>query len=51
MMAYKDSCDGCPRVPVWSSPNILIQGVSAGDAESDNARVIVENAARVAGFR
>lgn len=51
MMAYKDSCDGCPRVPVWSSPNILIRGVSAGDAESDNARVIVENAARVAGFR
>lgn len=51
MMAYKDSCDGCPRVPVWSSPRILIKGLPAGDAESDNARVITENAARVAGFR
>lgn len=51
MMAYKDSCDGCPRVPVWSSPNIVIRGIPAGDAESDNARVITENAARVAGFR
>ncbi len=51
MMAYKDSCDGCPRVPVWSSPGIAIRGIPAGNAESDNARVIAENAARVAAFR
>jgi hypothetical protein len=51
MMAYKDSCDGCPRVPVWSSPRIMIRGVPAGNVESDNARVISENAARVAAFR
>ena len=51
MMAYKDSCDGCPRVPVWSNPRVMIRGVPAGNAESDNARVISENAARVAAFR
>ena len=51
MMSYKDSCDGCPRVPVWSSPNVMVQGVPAGNAESDNARVIAEQAARVAKFR
>lgn len=51
MMSYKDSCDGCPRIPVWSSPSIKIKGVPAGDAASDNARVIAEEAARVAAFR
>ena len=52
MMSYKDSCDGCPRVPVWSSPMVKVQGVPAGNAASDdNARVIAENAARVAKFR
>lgn len=51
MMGYKDSCDGCPRIPVWSSPAIKIKGVPAGDEESDNARVIAEEAARVAAFR
>jgi hypothetical protein len=51
MMAYKDSCDGCRRIPVWSSPFVRIGGVAAGNAERDNARVIAENAARVASFR
>jgi hypothetical protein len=51
MMSYKDSCDGCPRIPVWSSPAIRIKGVPAGDATSNNARVIAEEAARVAAFR
>lgn len=51
MMAYKDGCDGCPRVPIWSSPMVKVRGVAAGNAQSDNARVIAENAARVAAFR
>lgn len=51
MMSYKDSCDGCPRLPVWSNPDVLVHGVRAGDASSNNARVILEGAARVAGFR
>jgi hypothetical protein len=51
MMSYKDSCEGCPRIPVWSSPAIRIKGMPAGDATSDNARVIAEEAARVAAFR
>ena len=51
MMSYKESCDGCPRVPVWSNPDLKVRGERAGDAKSNNARVIAEQAARVAGFR
>lgn len=51
MMSYKDSCDGCSRRPVWSGPEVKVDGVPAGDAETDNAKVIREEAARVAGFR
>ncbi len=51
MMSYKESCDGCPRVPVWSNPAIKIHGEPAGDDKADNARVIAEQAARVAAFR
>jgi hypothetical protein len=51
IMSYKDSCGGCPRIPVWSSPKVLIKGEPAGTLELDNARVIVEHAARVASFR
>jgi hypothetical protein len=52
IMSYKESCGGCPRLPVWSSPNVMVRGKSAGNAEfDDNARVIAEHAARVAGFR
>jgi peptidyl-Asp metalloendopeptidase len=51
IMSYKDSCGGCQRIPVWSSPKVLIKGEPAGTAELDNARVIVEQAARVANFR
>jgi hypothetical protein len=50
MMSYKDSCDGCVRLPVWSNPNALVHDMPAGNATSDNARVIAEEAARVAGF-
>ena len=51
IMSYKDSCGGCPRLPVWSSPKVLVNGEPAGTPEQDNARVIAEQAARVAGFR
>jgi len=51
MMAYKESCHGCPRIPVWSSPGIKVNGVAAGDERSNNARVIAEEAARVAAYR
>ena len=51
MMSYEESCDGCPRLPIWSSPLLKVRGVAAGDATADNARVISEGAARVAGFR
>jgi hypothetical protein len=26
IMSYKQSCGGCPRLPVWSSPNVLVKG-------------------------
>ena len=50
MMSYKDSCGGCMRLPVWSNPDVMVRGVPAGNASSDNARVIAESAGRVAGF-
>jgi peptidyl-Asp metalloendopeptidase len=51
IMSSKESCGGCPRVPVWSSPTVLIKGEPTGNAKLDNARVIAEQAARVAAFR
>ena len=32
-MSYKESCNGCPRLPVWSSPKVLVRGEPAGTAE------------------
>ena len=51
IMSYKESCGGCPRLPVWSSPRLMIRGEPAGTPNTDNARVITEQAARVANFR
>ena len=51
IMSYKESCGGCPRVPVWSSPKVMVKGEPAGTSDLDNARVIAEQAARVAAFR
>ena len=51
IMSYKESCGGCPRLPVWSSPKVLVKGEPAGTPDLDNARVISEQAARVAAFR
>jgi peptidyl-Asp metalloendopeptidase len=51
IMSYKASCGGCLRLPVWSSPKVMIRGEPAGTPDLDNARVIAEQAARVAGFR
>jgi metallopeptidase family M12-like protein len=51
IMSYKDSCGGCPRLPVWSSPTVLVNGEPAGTIELDNARIIAQQAARVAAFR
>lgn len=51
MMSYEETCGGCQRLPIWSTPVLKVSGVPAGDAMADNARVIAEGAARVAGFR
>ncbi len=51
MMSYKAGCNGCPRLPIWSTPAPVKDGRPAGSAENNNARVISEQAARVAAFR
>jgi hypothetical protein len=51
MMSYQEGCNGCPRIPFWSNPRILYQGEPTGTPASDNARVILEQAERVAKFR
>lgn len=52
MMSYKQACGGCKRLPIWSSPEIKINGGPAGDeAQHNNAKVIRDQAARVARFR
>ena len=51
IMSYKESCNGCPRIPVWSSPLVQVKGEPAGTADLDNARVLREQAGRVAAFR
>src|SRR5262249_22730671 len=44
IMSYKESCGGCPRVPVWSSPTVLVRGEPASQTELHNASVIREHA-------
>jgi Metallo-peptidase family M12 len=51
IMGSKESCGGCPRLPVWSGPTVLVNGEPAGTAELDNASVIAREAERVATFR
>ena len=50
MMSYKQNCGDCPRIPVWSNPDIVIGGLAAGNASSNNAKVLREQAARVSHF-
>jgi hypothetical protein len=51
IMSYKQSCDGCPRVPIWSNPTMTYKGDPAGAPDADNARVLLERAERVSKFR
>ncbi|MGZ9126066.1 MAG: M12 family metallo-peptidase, partial [Candidatus Binatia bacterium] len=51
MMSYDESCGKCPRLPVWSNPDLTVRGALAGDRNSNNARAILERAANVAAFR
>jgi peptidyl-Asp metalloendopeptidase len=51
IMSYEESCGGCPRLPVFSNPDIKVFGAPAGDDKTNNARVIRERASIVAGFR
>jgi Metallo-peptidase family M12 len=51
IMSYKESCGGCPRLPVWSTPDVQINGLPVGDETlHDNAKVIRARASIVARF-
>ena len=51
IMSYQKACAGCPRIPYWSNPRVLYMGEPTGTLANDNARVILEQAERVAKFR
>jgi hypothetical protein len=51
IMSYQAACGGCPRIPFWSNPRVSYQGEPTGTIAEDNARVILEQAERVANFR
>src|SRR5262245_60746930 len=51
IMSYQKGCDGCPRLPFWSNPRVMYQGEPTGTLANDNARVILEQAERVASYR
>jgi peptidyl-Asp metalloendopeptidase len=51
IMSYRQSCDGCLRIPYWSNPRVMYKGEPTGTDVEDNARVILEQAERVSKFR
>ena len=51
IMSYGAGCNGCPRLPIWSNPTIKVKGQPAGTLLADNARLLLEQADRVASFR
>jgi hypothetical protein len=51
IMSYRQSCDGCLRIPFWSNPRVMYNGEPTGTDNEDNARVILEQAERVSKFR
>lgn len=50
-MAYSCPSTVCPRIPFFSASGYSHSGVSIGDSEHDNARLISEKAAAVAAWR
>jgi hypothetical protein len=51
IMSYRQSCDGCLRIPYWSNPRITYNGEPTGTLTEDNARVILTQAEKVSKFR
>jgi hypothetical protein len=51
LMSYNDACGGCPRIPYWSNPRVTYKGQPTGTPSNDAARVILQEAERVAKFR
>ncbi len=49
VMSYEDG--GFARVPVFSNPNVLFEGVPSGRSSDDNARTLREVRQVVAGYR
>ena len=51
IMSYNAGCGGCRRIPYWSNPRGLYRGDPTGTLANDNARVLLEQAERVANFK
>ena len=51
IMSYQQACNGCLRIPFWSSPRVTYKGEPTGTLTEDNARLILEQAERVSKFR
>lgn len=55
IMAYRNACDAqnkaCPRIGLFSGPNVSYQGYVAGSANTDNVRRLNETALTVSRFR
>jgi hypothetical protein len=51
IMTYKSGCNNCPRLPVWSNPDVSYKGEPIGTVQANNARVLREGAQRVSQFR
>jgi len=52
IMSYGSACGGCPRMPLFSNPSVVIDGEPAGKTDVyDNAKVVRDAAPRIAHFR
>lgn len=51
IMSYRESCDGCLRIPFFSSPNVTWNGEPIGSETADNVRLFSETACRVGQYR
>lgn len=49
VMAY--ACDGCYRINVWSTPNVLVNGLNIGTVNDDNVRTLNTTDINVANYR
>lgn len=47
IMATKDSCGECPRVPIWSNPALKFNGVPSGTIDYENEAGVINTTAPI----